>query len=60
MKIKHCVSIYTCKGRTYAEAWIMVRITKRKAWCLWKRREEIPVERHLSGSQRNKKVNGCT
>lgn len=45
MKIKHCLSIYTAKGKTYAEAWIMVRITKRKAWCLWKRREEIPIER---------------
>ena len=45
MKIKHCLSIYTAKGKTYAEAWIMVRIMKRKAWCLWKRREEIPIER---------------
>lgn len=23
----------------------MIRLTKRKVWCLWKRREEIPVER---------------
>ena len=45
MKIKHCLSIYTIRGRTYAEAWIMIRVTKKKAWCLLKKREEIPVER---------------
>lgn len=45
MKIKHCLSIYTVEGKTYAEAWIMVKITKQKSWCLWKVREKMPAER---------------
>lgn len=45
MKIKHCLAIYTIRGRTYAEAWIIIRLTKKRAWHLWKRREEIPAER---------------
>ena len=44
--VRHCLSIYEYEGKRYAEAWILVKIFK-KRFALWRRKEEIPERKPL-------------